>query len=92
MRGRAGTAEAEPLFEQAFSTLIDTLSPSHPNTLIAQQNYTGVLIRLHKDRQALSHLKTIETHLSSRAVCNWPRYQKTGCAVSGYGQNQPFKT
>jgi hypothetical protein len=33
-----------------------------------QQNYTGVLIRLHQDRQALSQLKTIETHLSSRAA------------------------
>jgi hypothetical protein len=27
-----------------------------------QQNYTEVLIRLHKDRQALSQLKTVDTH------------------------------
>jgi hypothetical protein len=65
-QGRYG--EAEPLYKQSFSTLNNILGPSHPNTLIAQKNYTGVLVQLHKDRQALSQLKTIETHLSSRAA------------------------
>ena len=65
-QGRYG--EAEPLYKQALSTLSDTLGTSHPNTLIVQKNYIVVLILLHKERQALAQLKTMETHLASRAA------------------------
>ena len=57
-----------PRYKQALSTLSDTLGASHPYTLLVQKNYIGVLILLHKERQALAQLKTMETHLASRAA------------------------
>ena len=64
-QGRYG--EAEPLYKEALHLSEKVLGKEHPDTLISQSNYIGLLINMKQTRTAFRLLKNRENLLFSRS-------------------------